>query len=409
MPNHCAFYHQGHIDIQILISKIQNNHFASWGLHIADSSMAIVSDSEVENLIKEEFIHDKKVVNNKSQQHYASMSSGEKKMLLLHHVLSIQVENILLIDFFQYLDQANRDLATQLISEAGTRSRIIQIESRLSHFLPFVSHYFNVDSSYNTIYFSNAASLQLNHSVNEIEIEKLPQSNHKQGDIIVQMKNVSVTYDSRPIFNQITWQIRQGEFWHLKGSNGAGKTTLVGLITGDNPKAYGMDIQVFDYQKGTGEDVWQIKKQIGYCNPDMLRRFDRMHKIHEMIEAGFHDSVGLYRKSTDLQKRISSNWIRILGLENIKNKYFCFATPSQQRLTMLARALVKAPQLLILDEPTTSLPDQDITHFNQIINRLALQKSTSIIYISHSDEPSLENLHTIELIKTEHGSIAQFY
>ncbi|MEQ1624333.1 MAG: ATP-binding cassette domain-containing protein, partial [Sediminibacterium sp.] len=133
------------------------------------------------------------------------------------------------------------------------------------------------------------------------------------------MKQLSVSYEERPILDQINWTIQAGECWQLKGPNGSGKSTLLSMITGDNPKGYGQDLNLFGMKKGSGETVWDIKQYIGYFNPVMIQHFSRLDSIELMIVSGCMDSIGVYIKPSEMQLRLAKEWLDYLGLLALKN------------------------------------------------------------------------------------------
>ena len=113
-------------------------------------------------------------------------------------------------------------------------------------------------------------------------------------ETLVELHSVSVKYGNKQVLSDINWTIRKGEFWQLTGPNGAGKSTLISMITGDNPKAYGQNMILFGRRKGSGETIWDIKRQIGYFTPIMIQQFSRSESVENMIISGLNDSVGLY-------------------------------------------------------------------------------------------------------------------
>src|SRR5690606_13934853 len=90
-------------------------------------------------------------------------------------------------------------------------------------------------------------------------------------DLIVKMEEVTISYGGNIILNKINWTIKQGERWSLIGPNGAGKTTLLSLINGDSPQAFANNIILFDRKKGSGESIWDIKKNIGFFSVELFQ------------------------------------------------------------------------------------------------------------------------------------------
>lgn len=200
---------------------------------------------------------------------------------------------------------------------------------------------------------------------------------------VVRMENVSIAYGEKKVLDNINWQVKQGERWLLKGHNGAGKSTLLSLIYGDNPQAYANAIYLFDKKKGSGESIWEIKKNIGYVSPELQWYFDTNTTVYHAIGSGFFDTVGLFRKLTVEQHRILEQWLDLLRLSHVTHKPLSSISASEQRLTLLLRALVKDPPLLLLDEPCQGLDEKQAIHFVQLIDDLCIQLNKTLIYISH--------------------------
>jgi molybdate transport system ATP-binding protein len=204
------------------------------------------------------------------------------------------------------------------------------------------------------------------------------------------------------VLNNVSWSIRKGEFWQLVGPNGSGKSTMITMISGDNPKAYGQDMWLFGRKKGSGETIWDIKKQIGYFTASLTQLFTHDDTVENMIISGLVDSIGLYTVPTDLQKDTARLWVDMLG-PSFRKKNFQQLSIGQQRMVMVARAMVKHPPLLILDEPTIELDDENSRLFIEMVNAIAAEKQIAIIYVSHRDEEGLLPEKVFELVPTGHG------
>jgi len=224
---------------------------------------------------------------------------------------------------------------------------------------------------------------------------------------LLKFNKVSVTYNDRPILNNISWEIKRGEFWQLIGANGSGKSTILSMIYGDNPKAFGQDITLFGVKKGSGESVWDIKRKIGYFSSEMLRGFKRLDAVGNMIVSGFFDSVGLYKEPTNEQIKITEQWLHVLQLFDLRKQPFLSLSKGHQRLVLIARAMVKQPPLLILDEPTNGLDDFDAKLFTELINKIATETDTAILYVSHRKEAGLNPNFIYELVADKAGSFGK--
>jgi molybdate transport system ATP-binding protein len=177
------------------------------------------------------------------------------------------------------------------------------------------------------------------------------------------------------------------------------------MITGDNPKAFGQEIYLFGNLKGSGETVWDIKKKIGYYSPAMTNKFRGRHTVENMLISGLTDSVGLYTIPTEIQKRVIKQWLLVLNLHHLKDTYFNKLSTGKQRLVMTARAMVKHPPILILDEPTSGMDDESAALLVSLVNKIAQETHTTILFVSHRKEPYLKPNSVYTLKKEPSGSI----
>lgn len=201
--------------------------------------------------------------------------------------------------------------------------------------------------------------------------------------LLIEMENVSVRYGSTQILDQITWHMRQGERWALLGHNGAGKSTLLSLILADNPQSYAQSIRLFGQERGSGESIWEIKHRIGWVAPELHIYFRQNLTSLDAICTGFFDAIGLHHSCTPAQIAAARNWLDILGLAALAPAPFQALSTGQQRLILLARALVKNPPLLILDEPCQGLDETCRRRFIDLLDQLCAQTHFSLIYVTH--------------------------
>ena len=331
------------------------------------------------------------------------LSSGENKRFQLIKAILSQPQILILDSPFIGLDITARKYLHTIITElAANGTKIILItdahqvpdcityvatleEGSLKSFVP--KNEFNPDDN----------SL---HSVhNYANIYSLPVSeNDEQYDDVVKMKNVTVKYGEKTILHDINWQIKTSDKWLLRGHNGAGKSTLISLINGDNPQAYKNEIYLFDKRRGTGESIWDIKRKIGFVSPELHAFYDKQTSCYNAIASGFFDTIGLFKKLSEAQQIQVKQWIDFLHLSNLQYKSVSTLSFGTQRLVLLARALIKNPPLLILDEPCQGLDDEQKNTFINLVNDICEQFNKTLIYISHyNNEIPLCIDHVLEL------------
>ena len=199
----------------------------------------------------------------------------------------------------------------------------------------------------------------------------------------IRMVNTTIRYGDNTILQDINWAVKKGERWNVSGPNGAGKSTLLSLITADNPQAYANEIWLFDRRRGTGETIWDIKKKIGFVSPELHLYFDTGATTAAVIASGLFDTIGLFRSLNSEQEAAVDQWIQLLSLQPFRNRRLAQLSTGQQRMVLLARALIKNPALLILDEPAQGLDEQQTKDLRDIVTTLCETFGTTLVYVSH--------------------------
>jgi molybdate transport system ATP-binding protein len=202
-------------------------------------------------------------------------------------------------------------------------------------------------------------------------------------ETVIKMENVSIQYGEKTILDRVSWEVKRGDRWLLSGPNGAGKSTLLSLVTGDNPQAYANNIWLFDRKRGSGESIWDIKKNIGYLSPELHLFFDQGFTAFETVASGWFDTIGLFRRLSPVQEQKVDEWMEIVGIADLKDKRLYQMSIGEQRTVLLARAFVKNPPLLILDEPCQGLDAERQSLIHQLIDSICEQTDKTLIYVTH--------------------------
>tara|TARA_R110002072_G_scaffold8842_2_gene43876 strand:+ start:8399 stop:9919 length:1521 start_codon:yes stop_codon:yes gene_type:complete len=215
------------------------------------------------------------------------------------------------------------------------------------------------------------------------------------GKPLLELHDVTVNYGDLAVLRGVNWIFEREDHCCVSGPNGCGKTTLLSLITGDNHKAYGQDITLFGIRRGSGESVWDIKQKFGQLDTQLQLNFARGMRVVEVVVSGFFDTIGLYDEWGDAQRNGAQGWLRALGLGDYCGDNFDALSFGLQRMVLLARAMVKSPIVLILDEPTLGLDGHHRKLMLRAIDHIAQNSDTQIIFVSHSsgETPTCINQH----------------
>ena len=325
------------------------------------------------------------------------MSSGELRKYQLTKALLTDPRVLIMDNPFIGLDAETRDQLKELLSLLARERhlQVVLVLSKTDDIPDFITHVVEVkDMRVGTKmtreeYVTNRQPNPSRVLDEEMEntIVNLPyKDNDYNSDEVVGMNKVSIIYGERTILKELDWTVRNGERWALSGQNGAGKSTLLSLVCADNPQSYACDISLFGNPRGSGESIWDIKKHIGYVSPEMHRSYHRDIPAIRIVASGLKDTVGLYAKPNESEYDICRLWMKIFGLEGKENISFLKLSSGEQRLVLVARAFVKDPQLLILDEPLHGLDNRNRRLVKDVIEVFCRRRNKTLIMVTHYKE-----------------------
>ncbi len=321
------------------------------------------------------------------------LSTGELRKFHIARMLVRSPQVLILENPYIGLDAGARRTVTELLTALGRSGtvNIVLVVTSVSDIPEFITGVYEVRNMTCSAKYSAKEYLA---STKEEPLEvlrdvKLPCGDggeHCGSDEIISMRNVTVEYAGRTILDKLNWVVRRGEKWSLSGANGSGKSTLLGLVCADNPQAYSQDMSLFGRRRGTGESIWDIKRRIGYLSSEMHRSYMRDIPAVDIVASGFFDTVGLYVRPTEYHRAQCEAWLDVFCLGHLRDCSFVKLSFGQQRMLLLARALVKNPELLILDEPMHGLDPHNKRLALSVIEAYAAQAGKTMIYVTHYEE-----------------------
>ncbi len=330
-------------------------------------------------------------------KHIILLSSGELRKFQLTRTLLSGPRVLIMDNPFIGLDAKTRDLLHVLLRRLTemTRLQVILVLSKTDDIPEFITHVIPVEDRT----CGDKISLQeYLHQRREVPAHVLPEEKRERilnlpygenlyhAEHIVDLNKVSIRYGDRTILKDLDWTVRCGEKWALSGDNGSGKSTLLSLVCADNPQSYACDIALFGRKRGSGESIWEIKKHIGYVSPEMHRAYLKNLPAIDIVASGLHDSIGLYRKMQEKDRAVCEWWMDIFGIADLKDRNFLQLSSGEQRMVLLARAFVKDPELLILDEPLHGLDMWNRRLVKDVIEAFCERKDKTMIMVTHYRE-----------------------
>ncbi|HNZ61908.1 MAG TPA: ATP-binding cassette domain-containing protein [Paludibacteraceae bacterium] len=331
------------------------------------------------------------------------LSSGELRKLLIAKALKDKPRLLVLDHPFSGLDETSRHQLDEFFyTLANGKLQLIFIVPSRKEMPACTSHVLQLENG--KIAYSGSISSfsdeppSLMKKPLTVDWQIFPASLSDGSEEVVNMNDIEISYGNRIINSHINWHIAKGEKWALLGPNGSGKSTLLSYIFADHPQAYSKDLRLFGRRRGTGESIWDIKKRIGFTSSEMHLYYRQNVSCLKVITSGFFDTIGLFRQCSEEQINIAEYLLRLLQIGHLKDRSFLNISSGEQRLVLFARALVKNPELLILDEPFHGLDDENKSRCMQIIISYCSQNDKTLIFVTHQKEEIPANIEHFMLL-----------
>ncbi|MBY6198653.1 molybdate ABC transporter ATP-binding protein ModF [Vibrio hangzhouensis] len=346
---------------------------------------------------------------------FKQLSTGETRRVMLARALAKSPKFLILDEPFVGLDKQHRSLLANYLRDLSLHIQLIIITSREDEVPSWVSHV--------AMFEEGELKQQLNYPQwcsHPIIAQLLAQSSEQSeqwltlirkhqhqsqfADPLVKITNGHVEYVDQKIFSGINWQINKGEHWQVRGPNGCGKSTLLGMIFGDHPQCYSNDIHIYGMKRGSGETIWDIKQHTGMVSSSLHLQYRVNCSALEVLLSGYFDSIGLYDKPSKNQIETAKEWLTLLHMDALHDRSFKTLEYSQQRLLLIARAIIKQPTILILDEPYQGLDFLGRKLVMNALNMIAQENLSQLLYVSHYVEDELDSIqHFVDFVPDDDG------
>ena len=318
-----------------------------------------------------------------------SLSNGERQRVQWARALCHPLRLLILDEPFTGLDaEARRHFYSLLEKLMETQLRILFVTTRAEDLPRGITHVLEVDRC-QVVAARGKVAMPKSQVPGSRLVPSLSSAGSQLGydgpgaKVLVELRGVTVRYGERAVLKGVDWTVRAGESWALLGANGAGKSTLLSLVLGDNPQAYSNHVTVFGRRRGEGESIWQLKRHIGWVSPELHLHFNEAVSCLEVVASAFRDTIGLFEPATSRQRVLAKAWLNRFGMLGFARSSLSALSLGQQRIVLLARALVKTPRLLILDEPCQGLDGEHRDLFLSAIDGLIRTRAVTAIYVTH--------------------------
>lgn len=216
---------------------------------------------------------------------------------------------------------------------------------------------------------------------------------------IVRLDHVSFIRNNNRILHDINLRIDHGQHWAIIGQNGSGKTSLISIINGYHQPSKGKACVLG--KKFGSADLRELRLHIGECSSEIRNMIHQWEPVRDIVISGKFASIGLYESPSAKDHKQACDLIGMFGLSGMADRRFETLSDGEKQKTLLARALMPEPELLLLDEPCAGL---DIKAREELLT--AVQKMTvmeggpTLIYITHHIEEILPSItHVLALRK----------
>jgi molybdate transport system ATP-binding protein len=316
------------------------------------------------------------------------VSTGEARKVLLARALAPRPRLLLLDEFCNGLDAASRQALLDTVSAiARSGTSIVFATHRPEEIVPEVTRAaimqrgrIVAQGPRNAVLARWTATATPTPTRNATETSNaVPTATRPP---LVAIENADVLIDGRRVLRGITWQMREGENWVVRGPNGAGKSTFLRLLAGEEHAAPGGRIE----RLGLGErpSVWEVKARVGLVTPQLQADHRQDALGEEVVLSGFFASIGLGDEPTEPQRAQARRWMHRLGVGHLAGLGIHSLSYGELRKLLVARALVRDPEVLLLDEPFNGLDPEARQDVMELVQRLC-EEGTHLVLVTHHD------------------------
>jgi len=215
---------------------------------------------------------------------------------------------------------------------------------------------------------------------------------------MIEFLKVTKRYKRKTVLDDITFNIEHGEFVIITGQSGAGKTTLIHALIGAEHLSKGkIIVDNFDVTKSKPDDLQDYRREIGVVFQDykLLPRKTVFENIAFALEVCGYPKKYVNERTVEL--------MALTNIEDIRNHYPSQISGGEKQRTAIARALVHKPKILIADEPTGNLDEENAEKVIKLL--LKIHKSGKTVILSSHNNEIMRMIKDARIVRIEHGRI----
>lgn len=216
--------------------------------------------------------------------------------------------------------------------------------------------------------------------------------------MLISMQDVSLKRQGNTLLSHINWQVQPGETWAILGLNGAGKSTLLRLIMAEYWKTSGQ-VEVLGTRFGAG-DIPSLRHKIGVVGSFIAERFPTGMLAEQIVLTGKYKSSILYTAYEESDLEQARQMLRDLQAEKLIGRSYQTLSQGERQTLLIARSLMDAPEILILDEASSGLDLFARERLLQQVHQIRqLDKAPTILYVTHHAEEITRDMTHVLLLK----------
>jgi molybdate transport system ATP-binding protein len=290
---------------------------------------------------------------------FLSLSYGERRVILLARALASRPRLLLLDEVLNGLDAVNRARVLDWLARRSRRLPWVLATHRIED-VPRGANRALVLGRGRIVYRGRMRGaplgewLSASHGLRarrprRAAARRAGRGHGPLGRALVRLSDARVYLDGSRALSGISLVVRGGECWVVHGRNGSGKTTLLRTLYGDHGVAVGGRIERAGISSGV--PLERFRRRVGLVAPHLQAEHPRELTVTEVVQSGRHASVGLNGAPGPADRAAARRTLALFGLTRLAQRPLSELSYGQSRRVLFARACVREPELLLLDEP----------------------------------------------------------